>query len=48
MVLEEGKPITGVNVITGGNYNPSQSDKWLNELMMWRDGQYRDLVPFAE
>lgn len=48
MVLEEGKPIEGVNVLAGGNYSPLQGSKWLNELMLWRDGKYRDLVPFAQ
>jgi len=48
MVLEEGKPIEGINVLAGGNYSPLQGGKWLNELMLWHDGKYRDLVPFAQ
>ncbi len=48
MVLEEGKSIEGVNVLAGGNYSPLDGSQWLNELMLWRDGKYRDLVPFVK
>jgi len=48
MVLEEGKPIEGINVLAGGNYSPLAGGHWLSELMLWRDGKYRDLVPFAQ
>ncbi len=46
MVLEEGKPIDGVNVIAGGNYSASEGSQWLDELFKWRDGKYRPLVSF--
>lgn len=47
MVLEEGKPIEGINAIAGGNYSPFSGKEWLRELMLWSEGKYRDLVPFA-
>ncbi|MEZ4752342.1 MAG: penicillin acylase family protein [Bdellovibrionota bacterium] len=48
MVLEEGKPIDGYNVLPGGNTSSLESKGALNELLMWRDGKQRRLVRFVE
>ncbi|MCB0418541.1 MAG: penicillin acylase family protein [Bdellovibrionaceae bacterium] len=48
LVLEEGKPIDGYNVLPGGNTSSLESEGALNELLMWRDGQQRRLVRFVE
>jgi len=48
MTLEEGRPISGVNSLPGGNYDALVSDKWIEELDMWQAGKRRELVPFVD
>ncbi|MCB0404661.1 MAG: penicillin acylase family protein [Bdellovibrionales bacterium] len=48
LVLEEGKPIDGYNVLPGGNTSSLESKGALNELLLWRDGKQRPLVRFVE
>lgn len=45
MVLEQGKPITGLNALPGGNWDiDTQKDLLLRDLRAWSNGEYRTLV----
>lgn len=49
MILKEGEPIRGFNVMPAGNWaGTSNTAAAIGELLMWRDGKQRELVPFAE
>lgn len=40
--------ISAVNVLPGGNYSPTDTKRLYKELLMWRDGKYRDLIGWGE
>lgn len=46
MSLKAGQPISAVTAVPGGNYGIFEGEKIQPELLRWRNGQYRDLVPF--
>lgn len=46
MVLEEGKPIRGINVLPTGVLGDLKDPKSIEELRMWRDGEYRELISY--
>jgi hypothetical protein len=43
LILEvpRGGPISGVNALAGGNYDPGRSSEWKRELTLWATGRYR-------
>jgi penicillin G amidase len=46
MSLQEGKPISALTAVPGGNYTMTQKDEVFGELNRWRDGRYRPMVDF--
>jgi penicillin G amidase len=46
LVLEKGKPIEGFNILPGGNWKTHEAQAVIDELIRWRKGEYRPLVPF--
>ncbi len=38
--------ISAINIMPGGNYSPTDTHRLYRELLMWRDGKYRDLVSY--
>jgi acyl-homoserine lactone acylase PvdQ len=46
--IQPGKPIQAITSVPGGNYSVFDKDNITVEIRRWRDGKYRDLVPFIE
>jgi penicillin G amidase len=46
--IQPGKPIQAITSVPGGNYSVFDKDSITVEIRRWRDGKYRDLVPFIE
>ncbi len=44
--LKAGQPISAVTSVAGGNYGIFEGEKIQPELLRWRNGEYRELVPF--